>query len=94
MTMLKLSQKENEIIKQILDFPNAISDAAKGYSPSIIANYIYELVKEFNSFYQNVPILIDEDKNLVAFRVALSEMVARVIKSGMKLLGVSVPNRM
>ena len=91
---VELSQKENEIIKQILDFPNAISDAAKGYSPSIIANYIYELVKEFNSFYQNVPILIDEDKNLVAFRVALSEMVARVIKSGMKLLGVSVPNRM
>ena len=91
---VELSQKEKEIIKHILDFPNVISDAAKGYSPSIIANYIYELVKEFNSFYQNVPILIDEDKNLVAFRVALSEMVARVIKSGMKLLGVSVPNRM
>ena len=91
---LELTEKERTLIKQINDFPTTIQEAANSYSPALIANYVYDLVKEFNGFYQNVPILIGEDKNQVAFRIALCHMVARVSKTGMKLLGVNVPDRM
>jgi len=91
---LELTEKERTLIKQINDFPTIIHEAANSYSPALIANFVYDLVKEFNSFYQNVPILIGEDKNQVAFRIALCQMVARVSKTGMKLLGVNVPDRM
>tara|TARA_B100000497_G_scaffold112781_1_gene133992 strand:- start:324 stop:2096 length:1773 start_codon:yes stop_codon:yes gene_type:complete len=91
---LDLLEKERTLIKQINDFPTVIQEAANSYSPALVANYIYDLVKEFNGFYQNVPILIGEDKNQVAFRIALCQMVARVSKTGMKLLGVNVPDRM
>ena len=91
---LELTEKERTLIKQINDFPTIIQEAANSYSPALIANYVYDLVKEFNGFYQNVPILIGEDKNQVAFRIALCQMVARVSKTGMKLLGVNVPDRM
>tara|TARA_B100000963_G_scaffold290414_1_gene260224 strand:+ start:581 stop:2353 length:1773 start_codon:yes stop_codon:yes gene_type:complete len=91
---LELTEKERTLLKQINDFPTIIQEAAKSYSPALIANYVYDLVKGFNGFYQNVPILIGEDKNQVAFRIALCQMVARVSKTGMKLLGVNVPDRM
>jgi arginyl-tRNA synthetase len=91
---LELTEKERTLIMQINDFPTIIQEAADSYSPALIANYVYDLVKEFNGFYQNVPILIGEDKNQVAFRIALCQMVARVSKTGMKLLGVNVPDRM
>jgi arginyl-tRNA synthetase len=91
---LELTEKERTLIKQINDFPTIIQEAANSYSPALIAKYVYDLVKEFNGFYQNIPILIGEDKNQVAFRIALCQMVARVSKTGMKLLGVNVPDRM
>ena len=91
---IELTEKERTLIKLINDFPTIIQEAANSYSPALIANYVYDLVKEFNGFYQNVPILIGEDKNQVAFRIALCQMVARVRKTGMKLLGVNVPDRM
>ena len=91
---LELLEKERTLLKHINEFPNIIQEAANSYSPALVANYIYDLVKEFNGFYQNVPILIGEDKNQVAFRIALCQMVARVSKTGMKLLGVNVPDRM
>ena len=91
---LELLDKEKQIIKILNDFPVTIQEAANSYSPALIANYIYDLVKEFNGFYQNVPILIGEDQNQMAFRIALCELVGRVIKTGMKLLGVNVPDRM
>ena len=91
---LELTDKERALIKQINNFPTVIQEAANSFNPALIANYVYDLVKEFNGFYQNVPILIGEDKNQVAFRIALCQMVARVIKTGMKLLGVNVPDRM
>ena len=91
---LELTDKERVLIKQINNFPTIIQEAANSFNPALIANYVYDLVKEFNGFYQNVPILIGEDKNQVAFRIALCKMVARVIKTGMKLLGVNVPDRM
>jgi len=91
---LELTDKERVLIKQINNFPTIIQEAANSFNPALIANYVYDLVKEFNGFYQNVPILIGEDKNQVAYRIALCQMVARVIKTGMKLLGVNVPDRM
>lgn len=91
---LELLDKEKQIIKILNYFPVTIQEAANSYSPALIANYIYDLVKEFNGFYQNVPILIGEDQNQMAFRIALCELVGRVSKTGMKLLGVNVPDRM
>jgi len=64
------------------------------YSPALIANYVYELTKEFNHFYQTVPILKEENKELLDFRIAVSSLTAKVISSGMRLLGITVPERM
>lgn len=91
---VEMIAKEKEIIKLVNEFPALIQEAAEQYSPALVANYIYELVKEYNGYYQNTPILVGDDAAQVAFRVALSDTVARVIKTGMKLLGVSVPKRM
>jgi len=91
---VKISDKEKEIIKQLINFPAIIQEAAGAYSPAIIANYIYELVKEYNSYYQGTTILNAETKEIIAFRVALSELVAEIIRTGMGLLGVSVPDKM
>lgn len=91
---VEINAKEQELIKLINDYPAAIREAGKLYSPAIIANYIYELVKEFNNFYQTVDILREEDAQKLAFRLCLSEMVGEVIKSSMLLLGVNVPNKM
>jgi arginyl-tRNA synthetase len=91
---LEINAKEQEIIKLINDYPTAIKEAGEKYSPAIIANYIFELVKEFNNFYQTVDILREENKNKLGFRLSLSETVGKVIKSSMLLLGVNVPNKM
>jgi arginyl-tRNA synthetase len=89
-----LHPKEKELIKQIELYPDVIQDAAKNHSPALIANYTYDLVKEFNSFYQNVSILGEEDFNKKVFRVQLSKKVADTIKSAFQLLGIEVPERM
>ena len=91
---LKLLKKEKDIIKILFEFPSIIRQAGENLSPAMIANYVYELVKEYNQFYQEVPILKDENKVAVEFRLALSEFVSNVIMSSMKLLGISVPERM
>jgi arginyl-tRNA synthetase len=91
---IKLHSKERELIKQILLFPETIQNAAKNHSPALIANYTYDLVKEYNSFYQTVPILGCENLNEKIFRTQLSSKVSEIIKSAFKLLGISVPNRM
>ena len=91
---VEMNEKEQELIKLMNDYPAVIKEAGKLYSPAIIANYIYELVKEFNNFYQTVDILREEDANKLAFRLSLSEMIGNVIKSSMLLLGVDVPNKM
>ena len=92
--LVDINKEEQSLIKQILDFPSVIQEAATNYSPALIANYTYELVKEYNSFYQNTPILNAENKDVKIFRVALSETVSSVVKNAMKLLGVEVPNQM
>ena len=92
--LVDINKEEKTLIKYILDFPSIIEEAATNYSPAVIANYTYELVKEYNSFYQNTPILSAENKDIKIFRVALSETVSSVVKNAMKLLGVEVPNQM
>jgi arginyl-tRNA synthetase len=89
-----LHPKEKELIKQLQLFPEAIQNAASQHSPALIANYIYDLVKEFNSFYQNVSILGADDLNDKIIRVQLSRIVASVIKKAFSLLGIEVPERM
>ena len=91
---MTLHPKEKELIKIIKQFPETIQLAAENYSPALIANYTYELVKEFNSFYQNVPILATDNETEKAFRVKLSKSVAEIIKSAFALLGIEVPERM
>ena len=91
---IDLHPKEKELIKQIELFPDVIQDAAKNHSPALVANYTYDLVKEFNSFYQNVSILGEEDVNKKVFRVQLSKKVADIIKLAFQLLGIEVPERM
>jgi len=90
----QISEKEKEIIKHLLLYPDTIQQAAASYSPALVANFIYDLVKYFNSFYQNIPILGGEDQAMESFRINLCHEVARVISSGTGLLGISVPERM
>jgi len=90
----KVHQKEKNLIKQIALFPETIQIAAHSYSPALIANYTYDLVKEFNSFYQNISILGEENLEQKIFRVQLSEKVASIIKNAFLLLGIHVPERM
>ena len=89
-----LHPKEKELIKWVQEYPAAIQLAADKHSPAIIANYTYDLVKEFNSFFQNVQILGGTTAAEKAFRVALCGQVAQVIKSAFGLLGITVPERM
>jgi arginyl-tRNA synthetase len=91
---IELHEKEKELLKQLELFPETIQQAAANYSPAVIANYTYDLVKEFNSFYQNVHILGEEDQDKKIFRVQLSKKVAETIKQAFLLLGIKVPERM
>ncbi|MFH4965091.1 arginine--tRNA ligase [Gaetbulibacter sp. M235] len=94
LTDITLNEKEKELLKQLQLFPEVIQNAAEMHSPALIANYTYDLVKEFNSFYQNVSILGADDLNDKIFRVQLSKKVALTIKNAFKLLGINVPERM
>lgn len=89
-----LSGKEKDLLKRITLFPAIIEEAAENYSPAIIANYCYELVKEYNQFYHDHHILGETNEDVRNFRILLSSTVASVIKSGMNLLGIEMPERM
>ena len=91
---VNLHAKEKELIKVLALYPEVIQNAAQNHSPALIANYTYELVKEYNSFYQSVPILGSDDEKAKMFRVQLSKKVGETIASAFKLLGIEVPNRM
>ena len=91
---ISLHEKEKELIKQIQLFPEVIQNAAEHHSPALLANYTYDLVKEYNSFYQTVSILGEENHNQKVFRVQLSQKVANIIKSSFNLLAIEVPERM
>ena len=93
-TITVLHEKEKELLKQVELYPEIIQNAAANHSPALIANYTYDLVKEYNSFYQTVSILGEEDLDKKVFRVQLSKKVGETIKSAFGLLGISVPERM
>ena len=90
----ELQPEELNLIKKIVDFPSIIEQAAKEYAPSIVAQYAYEMTKLFSSFWTNVSILKAENEAAKAFRIALSGVVADVIKKSMFLLGIEVPEKM
>jgi len=92
--VFEINEKEKNILKQLTQFPISIKAAADNYSPALIANYTYELVKLFNSYYQSTTILKVKDKTIKNFRLTLSFMVGKVIKNSMKLLGINVPEKM
>ena len=85
---------EKELIKSLNQFPETISLAADQYSPALVANYAYQLVKIFNSFYQQLSILGEEDQGKKVFRLILAHNTAQVIEDAMALLGIRVPERM
>lgn len=91
---IDLHAKEKELVKQLALYPEVVQQAAANYSPALIANFTYDLVKEFNSFYQNVSILGEENQTKKIFRVQLSNKVADTIKAAFSLLGIQVPQRM
>ena len=88
------SEKEVTLIQKIADFPSVVEDAGRNYSPAVIANYCYDLAKEYNQFYHDYPILKEEDENVRAMRLLLSSVTARTLKSAVALLGMEMPNRM
>lgn len=91
---IELSEKEEGLIQMVADFAAIVKQAGEDYSPSIIANYTYDLVKEYNQFYHDFSILCEENEAVKVFRLALSENVAKVVRLGMGLLGIEVPDRM
>ena len=91
---IELSEKEEGLIQMVADFAAVVKQAGKDYSPSIIANYTYDLVKEYNQFYHDYSILREENEAVKVFRIALSANVAKVVRLGMNLLGIEVPSRM
>ena len=91
---IELSEKEEGLIQMVADFAAVVKQAGEDYSPAIIANYTYDLVKEYNQFYHDFSILREENEAVKVFRIALSANVAKVVRLGMSLLGIEVPSRM
>ena len=93
-TQLEISEKESYLVQSLTEFKVVVKQAGEEFSPALIANYIYDLVKEYNQFYHDFTILKEENADLKQFRLILSESIASVIKTGMGLLGIDVPERM
>lgn len=93
-TGFEISEKESYLIQLLTEFPTVVKQAGDEFSPAVIANYIYDLVKEYNQFYHDFSILREENESLKTFRLILSETIAGIIKNGMGLLGIDVPERM
>ncbi|MBI9036008.1 MAG: arginine--tRNA ligase [Bacteroidales bacterium] len=90
----ELLDKEKQLLKKISHYPDAVKQAGDAYSPALIANYVYDLVKEYNQFYHEITILKEEDEQKRNFRIGMSYFVASILKKGMAILGVKVPERM
>lgn len=90
----ELTSKENNLLRQLKNYPNVVAEAGSAYSPALIANYVYDLAKEYNQFYHDSPMVHEEDADKRNFRMVLSEAVGNVIKTSMYLLGIDVPPRM
>ena len=88
------NEKETSLIQKVADFPSTVAEAGRSLSPALIANYCYDLAKEYNQFYHDYSILREEDAAVRSLRLTLCEVTARVVKTGMGLLGIKVPERM
>ena len=88
------NEKETGLIQRLADFPGVVAEAGRSYSPALIANYVYDLVKQYNQFYHDCSILREEDAAVCSLRLAISDAVARTVRTGMDLLGICVPERM
>lgn len=93
-TEIHPGEPELNVLRKIHDFPSVIREAANAYDPSLVANYTYELVKEYSSFYQSSPILKEENAGLRAFRLELTRQTGQIVRRGMELLGIEMPERM
>jgi arginyl-tRNA synthetase len=91
---VSLLPKEKELLIKLYNFDTMVKQAAEEYSPALVANYVYDLAKEYSQYYHDTPILKEEEKNLIMFRLQLSDMIGTAIKSAMGLLGITVPERM
>jgi len=91
---LDINSKELDVLKQIAKFPEVLEQSATELSPYILANYLYSLVKSYNSFYQDYPIITEPVENSKNFRIQLSNMTSNLIEKGMKILGIEMPLRM
>jgi len=89
-----INEKEEELIQRLSEFPEIIEEAACNFSPAVIANYLYDLTKEYNQFYHDYSILREENAELQRFRLLLSYKTGKVIETGLKLLGIEAPERM
>jgi arginyl-tRNA synthetase len=89
-----ISEKEESLVQYLSEFPQTVKESAENFSPALIANYIYDLAKEYNQFYHDFSILKEENEELKKFRLVLSENVGKIIKTGFSLLGIDVPDRM
>ena len=88
------NQKECTLVQKVADFPSVVAEAGRNYSPAVIANYAYDLAKEYNQFYHDYSILREENKEVRDLRLLISYVVARTLKSAMALLGIEMPERM
>ena len=93
-TTAQPGEREITLIQRLADFPSVVEEAGRTYSPALIANYVYDTVKEYNQFYHDCSILHEQDETKRSLRLALSDATSRVIKTGMSLLGINVPERM
>ena len=89
-----MEEQEKEVIMQLANYKVVVEKAAEVLSPALVANYVYDLVKTYNSFYQSNPILNQEDENLKQIRLNLSDLTAKTIKKSLALLGIGTVNRM
>jgi arginyl-tRNA synthetase len=85
---------EREILRLLFQYPEIVTQAGEELSPALVANYLYELAREYNQFYQEIPVLREEDQDIVRFRLKLSAFTGSIIRKGMGLLGIEVPHRM
>ena len=88
------NQKESTLVQKVADFPSVVAEAGRNYSPAVIANYAYDLAKEYNQFYHDYSILREENKEVRDLRLLISYVVARTLKSAMALLGIEMPERL
>ena len=93
-TAVTPNDKEIDLIQHLSDFPDVVKEAGRSFSPALVANYVYDLVKEYNQFYHDCPIMREEDAAVRSLRLALSDATARVVRTAMALLGIDVPERM